>query len=80
MEQRKRIGSAAESDDEAGPPGKRSHESGDDLRSERPGVGLAHVKRWIQPQYGFRRSPVRSSTREAISSIDAALVSRHGIR
>ena len=80
MEQRERVRSAAEGDDETGLRGKCARESDDGLRPERPGVESVHVKTVGPAQYAFRRSPVRSSTREAISSTDAALVSRHGIR
>lgn len=81
MEQRERVRSTAEGDDETGIRGKRGRESDDDLRPERPGVKWVHVTTVAGPaQYAFRRNPVRSSTRDAISSTDAALVSRHGMR
>ena len=80
MEQRERVRSTAEGDDEAGLRGKRGRESGDGVGSEQAVVESVHVKTAGPAQYAFRRSPVRRSTREAISSTDAALVSRHGIR
>ena len=80
MEQSERVRPSAEGDHEAGLRGERRRESGDEIRSERRLLQSVHAATAGPVQYAWRRSPVRSSTREAISSIDAALVSRDGIR
>ena len=80
MEQRERVGASAEGDDETSLGREPGSEFTDCLRSEPLCVVSTHGDTADPDRQACRRSPVRSSSREAITSTGAPLASRYGIR